>query len=157
MTLYSFDTSGLMDGWNRYYPPDVFPPLWEEIDASIGKQEIACTEEVLREIAKKDDALHGWVKGHNGFFIPIDQAQQEAVGEILTAFPRLVDTRRNRSQADPFVIALARVRKAVVVTGERSSGTSEKPRIPNVCDHFGVRCIGLLEFIRERKLKFARG
>jgi hypothetical protein len=41
--------------------------------------------------------------------------------EILAKFPQLVNTRRSRSVADPFVIALARVQGLAVVTAERAS------------------------------------
>ena len=32
---YCFDTSALMECWTRYYPPDVFPALWERFDHPI--------------------------------------------------------------------------------------------------------------------------
>jgi hypothetical protein len=41
------------------------------------------------------------------------------------------------------------VKAATVVTGERASGTADKPRIPNVCSHFGVKCINMLQLIRD--------
>lgn len=130
MALYCFDTSALMDAWNRYYPPDVLPPLWEKLDQFAADGTAICPDEVLKELSKKDDA------------------QLEA-STLLAAFPRLVDTRKNRSIADPFVIALAKVKSATVVTGERAVGTSERPRIPNVCGHFAIKCIGMLQLIRD--------
>ena len=66
----------------------------------------------------------------------------------------LVDSERDRSIADPFVIAVARVRACCVVTGEKSSGNPKRPKIPNVCDHFKVRYINLLQFMREQKWQF---
>ena len=36
------------------------------------------------------------------------------------------------------MIALAKVKEALVITGEKSSGTRDRPRIPNVCDQFGI-------------------
>ena len=98
---YCVDTSGWLDGWQRNYPPDVFPTLWNRAE-----------------------------------------------------FPRLVDTLRNRSKADPFVIATAIDRKATVVTGEPITGSMTKPRIPDVCDVRGVRCINFLQMIRELNLTF---
>ena len=38
--------------------------------------------------------------------------------------------------ADPFVIAVARVRKLSVVTGEKRRGNLARPKIPDVCDAF---------------------
>jgi hypothetical protein len=64
----------------------------------------------------------------------------------------LVDLKKGRGQADPFVVALARVRGATVVTEEHAKPTA--PKIPDACRRFGIRCINLLEFIREMRWKF---
>lgn len=157
MKAYCFDTSALMDGWNRYYPPDVVPPLWDQLERLADAGVIICPDEVLREISRKDDALHKWAKKRPRLFHPLDDPTQLAVTEVLTVFPKLVDTRRNRSVADPFVIAMGRVRSATVVTGEKAVGTAERPRIPNVCGHFNVRCINMLDFIREQGWVFRLG
>jgi hypothetical protein len=77
-------------------------------------------------------------------FVPLDTAQMDCVREILAAFPRLVGELAERNRADPFVIALAKVRRLTVVTEERG-GTENRPRIPFVCAHFGVPCMTTLE------------
>ncbi len=69
----------------------------------------------------------------------IDSPIQVPVGQILTAHPRLVDDWENRLKADPFVIALAKMKGFAVVTGEKPSGNSAKPRIPDVCDALDPR------------------
>jgi predicted nucleic acid-binding protein len=154
VTVYCFDTSALLDAWSRHYPPDVFPQLWRALEESIAAGEVIAAEEVRVEISKKDDALLRWAKKQPGLFVDLDPEQQQRVGEILAAFPRLVDTRRGRSGADPFVIALARVRGAIVVTGENDDGTSEKPKIPTVCRHFDVRAVKPLDFLRAKRWVF---
>lgn len=62
--------------------------------------------------------MHEWAKNHKAaLFVPIDEEQQQHVATILARYERLVDTRKNRSAADPFVIALAMAngdRKSVV-------------------------------------------
>jgi Domain of unknown function (DUF4411) len=153
-TLYCFDTSALIDGWTRYYPQDLFPALWENLDALIANGRIASSDEVLRELKKKDDGLYAWAKERPLLFCDLDEPIQLATHEVLAEFPRLVDTVKNRSAADPFVVATARVRGATVVTGERNAGTNERPRIPNVCAHYGVRTLTLLQFIREQNWVF---
>ena len=52
---YSIDTSAILDGWRRYYPPDTFPGLWDKLDSLIEEGHLAATEEVLIELEKKDD------------------------------------------------------------------------------------------------------
>jgi hypothetical protein len=87
-------------------------------------------------------------------FVPLDEGVQQATQENLTQFPRLVGAMKDRNRADPFVIALARIKDATVITGERSSGTRERPRIPNVCDHFGIGHRTLLQLIRDKGWTF---
>lgn len=155
MTKYCFDTSALLDAWNRNYPPDVFPQLWATLEDSIKSGTVVAPEEVRLELSKKDDALYKWAKTQRMLFVDLDDGQQHSVSAILSKFPRLVDTRRGRSGADPFVVALAYVNGAVVVTGENDDGTLEKPKIPTVCTALGVRSITVLDFIRENRWVFA--
>jgi hypothetical protein len=60
--VYCVDTSAWMDGWQRYYPQDVFPSLWTRLDELIGTGQIISSEEVYVELKKKDDTLHDWMK-----------------------------------------------------------------------------------------------
>jgi len=151
---YCIDTSGWLDGWERYYPPDVFPTLWTNIDASINAGEIFSSEEVYAELEKKADELHDWVKNRKHMLVPLSEEIQLIAVDLLRDYPRLVDTLRGRSKADPFVIATAIERNAVVVTGEPVTGKMNKPRIPDVCQAKGTRCITFLQMIRELKLSF---
>lgn len=151
---YCVDTSGWLDGWQRYYPKDVFPTLWMRIEERIEAGEIISSDEVYVELSKKADDLHDWVMRRKQMLVPIDEVIQRRVMELLGHYPRLVDTLKNRSTADPFVIATAEIRGAIVVTGEIATGKLDKPRIPDVCNAHGIRCITFLEMIREMRLTF---
>ena len=142
---YCVDTSGWLDGWQRHYPPDVFPSLWVKLDERIQAREISSSEEVYVELERKADELHAWVKARkHKLLIPLDEVNQNHASNLLAEFPRLVDTLRNRSKADPFVIATAMAQGAVVVTGEPVTGNMMKPRIPDVCQAKHIRCISFL-------------
>lgn len=151
---YCVDTSGWLDGWQRFYPKDVFPSLWTRIEERIGTGDIITSEEVYIELSKKADDLHDWVMQRKQMLVPIDEPIQRRVSELLGLYPRLVDTLKNRSTGDPFVIATAEIRGAVVVSGEIATNKLDKPRIPDVCRAHGIRCITFLEMIRELKLTF---
>jgi len=151
---YSIDTSALLDGWIRYYPPDIFPGLWRRLEALVATGDLAAIDEVLRELEKKDDDVHAWAKRQEGMWVAIDDDVQAAVAEILGQFEQLAGELKNRSFADPWVIALAQVHGCTVVTGEQPSGKLTRPRIPDVCDALGIRCITLLELIREEQWVF---
>jgi len=60
-----------MESYIRYYPPDVFPSLWEKLDELIEKGELAATEEVLIELGKKDDDVYKWAKDREFMFVPL--------------------------------------------------------------------------------------
>jgi len=147
---YSIDTSALLDAWVRYYPPDVFPSVWEKIERITNNGTLIATEEVLMELGKKHDEVYKWARDHGGMFVPVDGQIQVEVARILARHERLVDTRRERSSADPFVIALAKLESCAVVTAEKATGKPEKPNIPDVCSALGIRCMDLIEMFREQ-------
>jgi hypothetical protein len=151
---YSIDTSALMDGWVRYYPPDVFPSVWDRLSELISDGALGAIEEVAIELKRKEDALHAWVKEREGFLHAIDDDVQQAVVEILARHEKLVDTRKNRSAADPFVIALAKVRGCTVVTGEQATRKPHRPNIPDVCGALRIPCVSLLELYRREGWSF---
>jgi hypothetical protein len=68
----------------------------------------------------------------------------------------LVDNTRNRSLADPWIIAHALHEKAAVVTKEEkvTAVNSQKIKIPNVCDNMRIRWINDFQFIDEVDIRF---
>ena len=144
------DTSTFLNAWRRSYPPDVFPSLWEKIDRLANEGKLIASEEVLIELEKKDDEVCAWAQQREQMFIPIDGVIQQHVRSVLQQYPRLLDTRKNRSGADPFVIALAQTEKCTVVTGESPSRSEQRPHIPDVCAALGIRCIDFVQMAREQ-------
>jgi hypothetical protein len=125
---YCLDTSALVGAWVRLYPPDVFPALWENLDQLIDSGEVVAPEEVLNELEAKEDDLFAWARERRDLlFVPLDEDQMAATTEILREFPRLVGELADRNRADPFVIALARVRGLVVVSEERGGNRRPPP------------------------------
>lgn len=154
---YSVDTSALLDGWRRYYPPDVMPGLWSRLDDLIADGSLRATEEVLIELERKDDDVHEWAKQRTALFVALDDRIQIAVTEILSVHEKLLDTRSGRSAADPFVVALAQIEECTVVTGERRrTKSADRPNIPDVCDALDIQCITLLDLMRAEGWKFER-
>ncbi len=63
-----------------------------------------------------------------------------------------MDSKATRDSADPYLVALAKVRSFVVVTEEEKMAlqpNSKKTKIPNVCDSEKVRCIRMIDMILE--------
>lgn len=148
--IYSIDTSGLLDGWRRYYPIDVFPGIWAKLDGLIESGNLIATEEVYYELERQDDKVFEWARERRSMFLPIDEDIQLFVADILRKYDRLVNTQKGRSAADPFVIALAQQHGCTVVTGESRSYKLHRPKIPDVCDALGLKCIRMLDLFREQ-------
>jgi uncharacterized protein DUF4411 len=123
------------------------------MDDAARKGEIVVVDEVLREVERKDDGLVGWLKERQSMVISIDDALQRRVVEIMAKYSRLVDSRKNRSGCDPWVIALAQERGLTVVTAEKRSGTLARPKIPDVCDDMGIPCIEVIDLFRRQGWK----
>ncbi len=151
---YSIDTSALIGGWYRRFPPDIVPGFWDNLDELIQNGNLKATEEVLVELEKKDDAIHNWVKERENLFILIDEEIQFVVREILSNHKTLIDSRRNRSSADPFVIALAKINSSIVITEESPTQSNNRPHIPDVCDALNIEYINLIDLSRIENWKF---
>jgi hypothetical protein len=64
---------------------------------------------------------------------------------------------KGRNRADPFVVAVARIRGATVVTGEGSDGTEDRPKIPFVCQKLVIDCTRFTQLIRSEGWTFRAG
>jgi hypothetical protein len=153
--VYSIDASALIDGWVRYYPPDVLPTLWENLDSLVRDGRLRATDDVRLELERGSDALYEWCRDRDGMFRAQSDAVQERVANIVNRFPSFVPERSpDGIWADPFVIALAQVDGLAVVTGERRAAANARPKIPNVCEALSVECINFLDFIRREGWRF---
>ncbi len=64
-----------------------------------------------------------------------------------------------KAQADPFVIAKAKINQATVVTIEEPSkqdkqGNKHKFKMPDVCEYFNIPCISPQEFMAQQGWTF---
>jgi hypothetical protein len=145
---YSLDTSAFVNPWNKYYALDLAPGYWRTIPDLVRVGRVHISEEVRDELDRVDDGLAAWAKANIAQWHPLTDEVQAIVTDLMARWGRLVDVRKDRSRADPWVIATAKVNSAIVVTDEKY-GSKKDPRIPIVCDDVGVRCIDVYRFVRE--------
>lgn len=159
---YCLDTNVLIQAWQKYYSPKLCSDYWEILN-NLGEQEkIFVPEEVYTEITKTDDDLSKWLKKSK---LPIYNKTEKVIEcwkEILNSNPNhqfLVDNTRNRSLADPWVIAHAMNEKSCIVTKEdKTTAANAKPnkiKIPDVCENIGVRWINDFQFVEEMNIRFS--
>lgn len=117
---------------------------------SSKKRESFVIEEVVAELERKDDDVHKWVKQREAMIVAIDGDIQTCLVKLMSKYARLVDSKKNRSGGDPWVIALAQARGWTVVTAEKPSGNLAKPKIPDVCKDLSIPCIEVVDFFRKQ-------
>jgi len=124
----------------------------------INSQQIISVREVMKEIEGQEDQLTQWARGNSKFFTTPIQGELEFVKEIFKVnhFQLLIRKKERlagKPVADPFVIAkAAKTDDGCVVTQETRKDNAAQ--IPNVCEHFGVTCINLEEFMEKEDWKF---
>ncbi len=120
--IYCFDTSAFIAAWIESYPKDVVPKLWNEFMPSLVEAgRLVTPKDVLLELEKKagkDDGLCDWVKAQGEAVVELDEPLLAEGKRIINKYRRLIELKRGRRGADPFVIALASLRGATVVTKE---------------------------------------
>lgn len=153
-STFCLDTSAFVESWWRLYPQDSFPTFWNKMEEAIETGSIISPEIVLEELKRQDDDLFAWARARqDSLFCPLDIDLQIAQTDIVNKFPKLTQQLRNRSLADPWVVALAQLKGCPVVSME-NHGSEKKPKIPDVCFTLGVGHMPVVEFIRTMKWRF---
>lgn len=159
MQAYCLDANILIKAWEGYYSPTICPTYWTVLN-DLGKSGIIFVPEaVFDEIAKTEDDLSKWLKKSQIKVHKQDGRIGEALNKIYAANPNhkyLVDSKKGRSLADPWVIAHALTVGACVVTKEQKilTGGPDKIKIPNVCHNMGIKCIDDFAFLKEVRVEF---
>lgn len=151
---YAVDTCSLT-ALRRLYPRDLFAPIWDFVGDLADVGALCSVEEVLVELRAQDDEVLEWAELHTNMFYPLDLSIQAQAKTILSSHTGLYDYKKRTSSADPFLIALAYLQKATLVTEEKPS-TGARPSIPDVCRDYGVECVNLLELLRLEGLRLRR-
>ncbi len=119
---------------------------------------LVSTREAFREI--EDGPIEGlleWARNNRVLFATPTPEEGAFVAQIYAVrhFQQNIEQKkllRGGRVADPFVIARAACENRTVVTNEVKKPNAVK--IPNICEHFGVNCMSLEEFMEAEKWSF---
>jgi len=149
--VYIVDTCSFTE-LRRAYPRPAFDVVWKLVEERAATGHLLSVEDVLIELNAHDDEVAAWANTRSEIFLPLDVEQQVEARRILTKHPTLVDMKRRKSGADPFVVAAAKLRGATVVTQEKPSGGPPAVKIPDACRAEGIPCISLVELLVREEL-----
>jgi len=154
---YLLDSNVFIEAKNRYYGFDIVPAFWEWLDRRQASFEIASITPIYDELAQGDDDLSNWVKERKDsrWWLGIEgQDVQKSYGEIIAWIMSQDFTQAAKdkflNEADPWLIAKARVLDVKIVTHEGFDlNRKNKVTIPVVCHYFNVDCLNTFELIRS--------
>lgn len=153
--MYCLDSSFLINGWHKRYSPDVhnFSEIWETISRLVKDDEVVIPWEVAKEVKRQRDDLVAWLGPLRSFIKRPTVVDQRCLSELMKRLPNLAARGERRNAADPWVIATAQARNAIVVTDEERQKIATKPtkapKIPHACDLVGVTWMPPIDFLGE--------
>lgn len=115
---YCLDANVLIQAWRNYYAPKFCITYWEVLNELGAEGRIFLPQMVYEEITRTDDDLTNWLKNSKIPEYKIDGPVTECLKKIYATNPahkNLVDNTKNRSLADPWLIAHALNQGAIVV------------------------------------------
>ncbi|MEO6166649.1 MAG: DUF4411 family protein [Chitinophagales bacterium] len=165
LNIYCPDSSALIT-LNRYYPARLIPDLWKHLEDLFKKKRMFSHSIVYDEIIPSTgatDEIGKLIGRYKSSFFPITNKQGQVALQILANFPKLIDPRSKREEADPWIIALVIERMEeenlfgkdsdyVIISAESEKSNT---KIPAVCKYFKVRHMNLFEFFDDNGWEFS--
>ena len=169
--LYLLDANVLIRAHHDYYPLDRLPGFWKWVRGQAEAGVIKMPFEILREVARGNDALATWIKRSRiEKALRLDEeVDQGTLQRVLdTGYgPNLTEDEIEEAGRDPFLVAYGTVAGTVrtdlprhtlmgdsqrtVVTKEVSKPSRQRggTKVPDACDRLGVPWITDFELYRR--------
>ena len=135
-----------------------FETQWKFIEKQLLNNIIIAPLEVRQELKSLFDStlklkpcVEGWLKRHQHIFKDKDDNQLLTAGLIVNKYPAY--SQNDNTVTDLMIVSLAKAQRLTVITLENRATTHSKkrPKIPNVCDEFGIKCVSVSGFFRDIK------
>ena len=139
---------------DEFYGSDVFKPQWEFIEGLLERGVIVAPRKVEDELKKwciEIPEMAAWLKKNAHVFTDVSSEQLNASKPILAKYEVYGST--ENYVGDLSVIGLASSMSIAVLSleGKKPQNSFKRPKIPNVCDEFGVECYSVTGFLRKEK------
>ena len=80
--LYLFDANALIDANRDYYPPDLFPDVWDWLVAMGRLGSVKVPQEVYEKVTSADDTLSQWLKDNKEALLLDEEVSPELVSRV---------------------------------------------------------------------------
>ena len=149
---YVIDTSAWLNITARSDAEDV----WRTVVDLIQQGRVVACATVIQEL-RNDPIYAAHIKPYEKELRAGDRGTDDIeylqlVGRITYEFPSMSKATSRKTPADPYVVALGKIDRYVVVADETCTRRPRR-KIPGACKELGVRCLTLSEFVKESKAK----
>lgn len=153
--IYCIDTNTVVSFVKKtddeFYGADVFGEQWNIFEDLMASGLMVASIKVKKELEKwkdKSPEIKEWIKNHSHIFVNIDDVQLLSAASIVARYDAY--TKNENYANDLAVISLAHSKDLTLVTLERIANphAETKPKIPNVCNEFGVNVVSVSGFLR---------
>jgi Domain of unknown function (DUF4411) len=154
--IYWIDSSVFIEAQDNLYPFKNVPGFWKHIDVKLQEGSVRSSEMVYKELVSFGDDLSKWIKSRkaNGVSIQITPEVEDNFTKIANWVKEKYDDANANDflkGADGWIIAHAMVAKGIVVSQEsQKHPNAKKARIPDVCHQFGVKCVKLIDMLKDQ-------
>lgn len=161
--IYLLDANTLIDAKRDYFEFERVPEFWEWLEHHGGKGGVKIPVEIYEEFEEaknadgERDSLAEWASEDavRKSLLFDEEVDPNIVSSVISngycSDP--TDQEIEKMGRDPFLIAYALrdTERRVVVTTEvsRPAKLRANRKVPDVCRHFGVRCINSFQLLRE--------
>jgi len=135
-----------------------FAGFWDLLTRNMESGIIKITKRNYQEITEgrsTEDDLAKWIKLRKGAGVGVPpskevQAFASKIGDYVYTNPQYYERHRARFSkgADPWLVAQAAIEGGTVVTREISQPECHAPKIPDLCIHFGVKFVSLIDLMK---------
>lgn len=160
---YLIDSNAFIESKNRYYAFDICPGFWDFMVDDFNAERSLSIRHVYDELVVGGDDLSDWVKGN------LERSSfKDSLGdaEVVKAYMKIAEYVRGdykpnvasdflaETVADPWLVAYAMAHGGCVVTQEAPKPSKKKASLVDVCDHFDVHHVNVIEFLRSEQARF---
>jgi len=168
LNKFLIDSNSLITPFLNYYTFDFAPKFWKQIELYLKEETVVIMDVVYNEILKGEDELSDWLKLNLEEKLKCNNLKIiENYSNVLNYINQNDCYMHSKSLsywapkeiADSWLIAAGKAYNYTVVTFEKGykqlspKQPVKKPKIPDVCEEFGVSCISLFDMMRKLSIK----